>query len=352
VVDSALTMLDPAGHLYYRGVDVVGLCSSASFEHVAELLWTGSRDEPQGWTAPREAIAVGAAVQGSLPAAAALVDRIRATAAAIGPADPLRYDRHPAAVARCAGGLVTALVESLPLHSRGRRAGRTAGGEGAGASVAARLWPRLSPLAPRPADLAALNGALVLLADHELAASTLAARVAASTWADPYLVVLAGLGALGGPLHGGASNEVARLLADARRAGVPAAVGEVLRTAGAVPGFGHRVYVGADPRADALIGLVAAARPECTALSTAGELVEVMSGREGGFANVDLALAVLADAGAMAPGAGEAIFAVARTAGFVAHAIEEYGHRLRFRPRAAYVGPLPAHGPRRRRRPT
>jgi citrate synthase len=182
----------------------------------------------------------------------------------------------------------------------------------------------------------------VLLADHDLAAATLAARVAASTWADPYLVVLAGLGALGGPLHGGASNEVTRLLADARREGVPAAVGEVLRTAGAVPGFGHRVYVGSDPRAGALIELVVAARPECAALSTARELVDVMSGREGGFANVDLALAVLADAGAMVPGAGEAIFAVARTAGFIAHAIEEYGHRLRFRPRAAYVGPAPA----------
>ena len=90
----------------------------------------------------------------------------------------------------------------------------------------------------------ALNTALVLLADHEMATSTFAARVAASTWADPYLVVLSGMAALGGPLHGGASRAVRAILRDALSASPEAAVGALLRGPGGIPGTGHTVYVG------------------------------------------------------------------------------------------------------------
>src|SRR5262249_56774974 len=103
---------------------------------------------------------------------------------------------------------------------------------------------------PPPSLVRALGAALVLLADHELAASTFAARVAASVRADPYAVVATGLGAVGGPLHGGASFGAEVMLRSAARATDAArAVGDLLRRGGRVPGFGHHVYPGACPRA-------------------------------------------------------------------------------------------------------
>ena len=106
---------------------------------------------------------------------------------------------------------------------------------------------------PRAEQVAALNAALVLLADHELAASTFAARVAASAWAGPYRVILAGLGPLGGALHGGAGLAVEALLDEVAAGADPGAALDALIAAGPVPGFGHRVYRDRDPRADHLL---------------------------------------------------------------------------------------------------
>ena len=143
--------------------------------------------------------------------------------------------------------LIATLVDSLPVV-RGAAPPPEQG------AVAERLWSRLSPSAHHRL-VRLLDTALVLLADHELAASTLAARVAASTWADPYLVVQAGLATLGGPLHGGASAGARRLIheVDAGPAGPAEAVGSRLRDQQRIPGFGHRVYRERDPRAEALL---------------------------------------------------------------------------------------------------
>src|SRR5204863_1695810 len=97
--------------------------------------------------------------------------------------------------------------------------------------------------------------------DHELAASTFAVRVAASTWADPYLLLLAGLATVGGPLHGGASEFVRDLLRNAIDTSPEAAVGRVLRDGEHVPGFGHSVYTGPDPRAPGLLDAAERANP-------------------------------------------------------------------------------------------
>src|SRR6202000_467359 len=107
--------------------------------------------------------------------------------------------------------------------------------------------------------VATVNAALILLADHELAASTFAARVAASAWADPYRVVLAGLGPLGGTLHGGAALAVEALLAEVDSPDAAFGVLDRRLSTGGVPGFGHRVYRDRDPRADALLGRLGAA---------------------------------------------------------------------------------------------
>ena len=348
IVETELTFLDAAGRLLYRGWDVAdAVAAGARFEAVAGWLWTGERDpDPAPFTAPPAmadaAHRVAAALADQPP-----MDRLRAVVAAARHTDPLRDDRRPAAVADAARSLIATMVAALPPVGDGPRDGDggngAAGGgsdraEPAGASIAERLWPRLSPLPATAARVRLLDAALVLLADHELAASTLAARVTASTWADPYLVVQAGLAALAGPLHGGASAGARRLIREVDE-GTPAAeaIGRRLRDDQLIPGFGHRIYRERDPRADSLLDLL---RGEA-ALPSEDALVAVMRERRLPFPNVDFAIAALAERHAMVDVAGELVFAVARTAGWLAHATEEYRHRLRFRPRGVYVGPPP-----------
>ena len=329
VVDTELTLIDAGGHLYFRGRDATDLARFRSFEQVAELLWE-SGDAHTPWRAPVEMATVCEDAQAALPAGARPVDRMRVIAAAAAATDPLRDDRRPAAVRAVGRTLIATLVDALPAHSAPRDA-----------SIAARLWSRLADAPPSPAAINTLDAALVLLADHELAASTLAARVAASAWADPYLVVLTGLSALGGALHGASAGAVEALLASIEAPEDTGTVlGERLRADGRLPGFGLGVYRARDPRADAILDLLPrASDPDRLAVADA---VVALAGRQDGPApNVDFALGALSVGCGLRPGSAEAIFSLARVAGLVAHAIEEYPHRLRFRPRAAYTGPAP-----------
>jgi len=333
VVDSALTKLDPAGRLAYRGWDVRDAAQSSSYEAVAEWLWA-TDESAQEWVAPKDQLKVATRAQAALPADAAIPDRLRVTAAAVGAVDPLRNDRRRPQVAARGRALIATLVDSLPLVSSA--AAPTAG------SLATRFWPRLSPLTATAGRVEALDHAMVLLADHELAASTLAVRVAASTWADPYLLVCAGLAAAGGPLHGGASEAVRALLREVTDgASAASAVGARLRDARPIPGFGHTVYEGPDPRAPALLAAVRRTRPPRAVMRAATEVEALVGGDGQVFPNIDFALGVFAEAHDMVPGAGEAIFVTARCAGWIAHGLEEYEHRLRYRIRAAYTGPPP-----------
>jgi citrate synthase len=185
-----------------------------------------------------------------------------------------------------------------------------------------------------------LRAALVLLADHELAASTLAARVAASAKADPYAVVLTGLGVLGGPLHGGASYGVERLLAEVAEPGQAGRViAERIRRGERIPGFGHSVYKNGDARGGLLLDLVKEAAPGHERVTAVQAVLDEARRRRLPERNVDLALAALVAVAGMVSGAGEAIFAVARTAGWLAHAMEEYTRGSPLRLRAAYIGP-------------
>ncbi|HLX89488.1 MAG TPA: citrate/2-methylcitrate synthase, partial [Acidimicrobiales bacterium] len=339
VVDSDLTLLEPAGGLWFRGWNVESACGRVSFEEIAEWLWDSREGFP--FEADPSALAVARAAVAALPSDTRPVERFRVALAAASVTDPLRFDRRPRAVAATGRRILATLVDSVAPdgdHSghRGSRSTETN-------SVAERLF---SLLAPDPAQHTAarhraFEAAMVVLADHEMASSTLAARVTASTWADPYLVVLAGLSALGGPLHGGASDRLVPLLRDAQAVGAAQAIGERLRVGEQVGGFGHPVYTGRDPRADALWPLLAKGWDGDPAFRAAGDVIDVVRSQDDTFPNIDLALATLVTCADMVPGAGEAVFAVARCAGFVAHAMEEYRHRLRFRVRAAYTGPAP-----------
>ncbi len=194
--------------------------------------------------------------------------------------------------------------------------------------------------------LHALSAALVLLADHELAASTLAARAAAAARADPYAVVGTGLGAMSGALHGGASLGAETLMAAARGPDdVPRVVADLLRRGEKVPGFGHLVYRGGDPRATVLLDLVRRAAPKSGQLAVADAVLAEMRQKSLPEPNIDIAIATLAQVAGMVRGAGEAIFAVARTAGWIAHALEAYAGAGPLRPRAVYTGRPAADGP-------
>ena len=186
--------------------------------------------------------------------------------------------------------------------------------------------------------MALLNAALVLLVDHDLASSTFAARIAASTRADPYAVVMAGLGVVAGPLHGGASRAAWEMYDAAGRAGTGAALAAVLREGGRYPGFGHLLHSRGDPRATALLSLVRRELSGRREVAVVDDVLAAVRRRSSIQPNVDAALAALAYATGMPPDAGEAIFTIARTAGWLAHAIEEYEQPpLRFRPRARLV---------------
>lgn len=335
LVDSAITLIDPNGGLWYRGWDVAEAAGSAWFEEVALWLWGIESGEPLALFQPDgQLLARARAAAETAGRLARPLDRYVLALAAASTEDPYRFGREPAAVARRAAQLLALLVESLPLTGNPAL--------GSPPTLSERLWAALSPLLLHDEGAEALNAALVLLADHELATSTLAARLAASTWADIYRVVEAGLAAVGGPLHGSAGDRVASFLRRALDEGVERAVGGQLATGELPPGFGHVIYRHRDPRYRPLIEAVGQAFPGHEALSAATEVEAVLQREQpDAFANVDLALGALVLAGEMVDGAAEAIFAAARTAGWIAHGLEEYGHRLRYRSRAVYTGPEP-----------
>jgi citrate synthase len=338
VIESGLTEI-AGNRLRFRGMDVTQLAVQRSFEDVAALLWTGSfaRPGPDGrWQATAEAVAAGTAAQSALPAGTLPLERLQVIVPALAAVDPLRLHLDPPAVIDAGRSIIAGMVDCLPA------AGALPGVPSADGTVAARLWPRLCPRRPPPRLLEALRAALVLLADHELAASTLAARVAASVRADPYAVVATGLGALGGALHGGASLAAETMIAAARSpADAPRVVGELLRRGERIPGFGHFVYESGDPRAVLLLAQLRRAAPASARLAVADAVLAEVRRRSLPEPNIDFALAVLAAVAGMITGAGEAVFAVARTAGWLAHALEEYARRTPLRPRALYTGPPP-----------
>jgi citrate synthase len=299
---------------------------------VAAWLWGSPIGPNEHWTSDRDELAVARRVQAALPVDTPLPDRLRVTVAALRASDPLRNDRRPASVAARAGTIIATMVKALPPVDD--RDEPTATG-----SIALRLWTRVSPLEPTSARVRALDRALSLLADHELATSTFGVRVAASTWADPYLLLLTGLAVVGGPLHGGASEFVRSLLRDAVATTPETAIGQALRDGEHVPGFGHAVYTGPDPRAPVLLDAIERCKPPRELWRATQGVLEVMARDGGPHPNVDFALGVLGEATRMVHGAGETIFAVARSAGWIAHGLEEYAHRLRYRIRATYTGP-------------
>ena len=342
VLGTALTLIEPE-RVCYRGLDVADLAGAHPFEAVADWLWLGETPPARAgdtlavWRAEAPALAVARAGAASLPPGTAVADRLRAIVALVGPGDPLRFDLAPEAVARTGRRLIAALVDGLPAASA-HAADDPADNEDA--RIAARLGLRLGASALSPDAIDCLDATLTLIADHGLAASTLAARVAASTRADPYSVVSAGLGALSGPLHGAASADVHRLFEDVGEpARAVALLGEYMRRDKRIPGFGHMVYEGWDPRARILYERLRGAGLDAGRWGVVEAVLELLEERAPVHPNIDFFIGAYTYCTGMDERAGEALFGVARSAGWLAHALEEYEEpALRFRPRAHYMG--------------
>jgi citrate synthase len=296
------------GRLWYRGLDAVGLAEQATLEQVAGVLWQGE---------PAQGRAVAPRVAHADAGTAAPLNRLLVAMSERAAIDPPLRGRSLAILQAEA----QALFETLLVASLGAD-------DGAGCHV----HTRIATAWRRPAATDILRRSLVLLADHELNASTFAVRVAASTGASLSACLLAGLATLSGPLHGGAARALQALLELARQRGAHDAVREWLARGEPLPTFGHPLYPEGDPRAVALLGQ----------FRLSGLFAEVRAAAEdltGDLANVDFALAALADAYALPREAPFVVFALSRSVGWIAHALEQTAAGQLIRPRARYVGP-------------
>jgi citrate synthase len=322
ILESSIALID-GRRLYYRGLDAAELARSRTLEEVAALIWTG-RLESAG-TSP--AVAAVPPAGPGMP----FVPRAQSILAAAAARDPSAMDRRPAGVA-VAGARILQLLT--------RAATRFAPAPAAVHSLLAREWNAGS----RGADL--LRAALVLCADHELNVSAFTARCVASAGSHPYAVVIAGLAALEGAKHGGASARVESMLDSMRRARpMRNAVTARLRRGESIDGFGHPLYPQGDPRARLLLDLLAERYARSSEYRFVTDFARAATGATGEHANVDFGLAAVSRVLELPPGAPLILFAIGRSVGWIGHAIEQYATGQLIRPRARYVGAPPAARP-------
>ena len=322
VLSSAITLIED-GRLFYRGRDAVQWAARASLEETALLLWNCGGHDP--FAAP--SVDAPEWDSGLLKRAAdlplaercqALLPLIPAGRTTAWQRDSRRLWPGAAALLRATAAAATATrpdkqeIRTQPIHAH-----------------LARIWD----LDRTGTDI--VRRALVLLADHELNASAFAVRVVASTGASLGACLNAGHAALSGPLHGGTTSLVEILMDEIEASGNAAAVVERrLRRGDGVPGFDHLLYPEGDPRAAALLPLL----PEDAGRSA---LIDTMAETAGRHPNVDFALVAVRRTLALPAGSALALFAIGRTVGWIAHALEQREEDRLIRPRARYVGPPP-----------
>jgi citrate synthase len=325
VMDSAIATITEEGAIY-RGVNCIDLSEKDTLEHTATLLWDVTGVDP--FTADNcphvseEMRAIAEAARRAAP-----IDRAIAVLALATSADPGAFTRAPEGRAMVGGRIVRLLVATMLnaepsselLHQQ-----------------IAKAWAPDNKHAP---DL--IRRALVLLADHELNASTFTVRCAASTGLSLYDAVIAGLAALKGPMHGGAGVLASRLVKTLIDQDAEPVIRERVALGERFAGFGHGVYKRGDPRAMSLLNALTRAG---AARKFTREVPERIAEATGEFVNIDYALAVLAHSQRLGPGSELTLFAMARAVGWIAHASEQLQYGRLIRPRARYVGPAPGRG--------
>jgi citrate synthase len=324
VLDSALTLIG-GGRLYYRGQDAARLAERASLEDIARLLWQ-CPDEvfapdnlpPQGPSIRRAWLA--AATLPAIDRCLAMLPHIAALDEAALADDRLSLQRAGIRLVR----LLTAVIAGLPPAAEPAH------------EMLARAWK----VPARQAQI--LRAALVLTADHELNASAFTVRVVAATGVTVYGAARAGLAALQGPRHGGATSRVVallRTLADA--SDVTAAVRGLVLSGERLPGFGHWLYPDDDPRAVFLLDMLARLLPDSEAVRLSQRVARAAEAATGKKPNIDFALGSIERALGLPAKASLALFLLGRSVGWIAHLLEQRQNTNLIRPRANYVGPTP-----------
>lgn len=334
VLDTSIAHVED-GELWFRDREASQLAREFDYEDVCRWLWGGPLERGARFQTDAEAITSAVRLIEALPASASLLDTVTAAVLGIGASDPLRHlpkDEWGSSAQGVVGGTVAALraarseVEIVDTASQ---------------SIAGSLWEALSPVPSSASAVRALDTALVLLVDHDLAVSTLASRAAASARASLTAAIVSALGALDSALHGNASQACVGLIERAiELESAEHALGEwVASTGRPAPGFGHRMYPLGDPRATALLDALEQWDAGERVLPAVRSLAQVMESRTGHRPNIDIAIAALTITSEMPSDAGAAIFAIARMGGWVAHIIDEYGQTaMRLRPQGRYQG--------------
>jgi citrate synthase len=322
LLDSAVSTITAAGPIY-RGVLATALAERGTLEQAATLLWDANDADP---FARNNLPVVSPAMKDILKATrdASPVDRAVAVLALATEADPRAFNRvsegRAAIGARILRLIVAAMTQqapsAMPLHRQ-----------------VAKAWAKNSP---QGEDL--LRRALVLLAEHELNPSTFTVRCAAATGISLFDAIIAGLVALKGPRHGGVGPRAAHLAATFAQGDITAIVRERVALGEKFPGFGHGVYKGVDPRARVLLDALARAGADRRLTHEAPAAVYDGAGEA---VNIDYALAVVTLTLGMPLGSELALFAMARSVGWIAHASEQLQSGGLIRPRARYTGPAP-----------
>jgi citrate synthase len=352
---TALSDIDGrAGLLFYRGYDIHQLAGPATFAEVAYLLQRGHAPSASELDAYRAEISGGrmlgklvsacladvAGSQGPMEAMRTLVSLASAD-------DPDKSSNAPEANRRKAVRLL-AQQPLLVASYHAARSGREVVPAGEGLDLAASFLLQMRGMLPSEREARIFDTCLVLHADHTMNASTFAARVCAATLSDMHSAVVAAIGTLKGPLHGGANEQVMRTLTEIRSAAPADPVGAVerevmRRLAGGekIMGFGHRVYKAEDPRAThlrAMSGELAEASGDDTFYRMSRRMEEVVLAERGLYPNVDFYAATVYHYLRIPTDLFTPVFSVSRMAGWTAHVIEQHADNRLIRPDSEYIG--------------
>jgi citrate synthase len=324
VLESAITLIHD-GKVYYRGHDATTLAASASLEQAASLLWAA--EETEGELLFKQSSALSPRRLAQLRTTAKDAFTILQVALPIAAAvDVASYDLRPAAVRQTGARIIRLLTNIVARHD-------------SQAAVHLALQAGWAPKKDAVGDV--IRTALVLCADHELNVSAFTARCAASAGSSPYDVVSAAMATLKGYKHGGAAERVLSLLAETD---TPKAARRVIanrvRQGEPLPGFGHPLYPAGDPRAVLLLRLAEASGNE-REWQRVRSVLTAASGLLHDRPNLDFGLAAVTRAYRLPEQAPALLFALGRTTGWIAHAIEEYASGQLIRPRARYTGVVP-----------
>lgn len=322
VLDSAITLISE-GRVYYRGRDAIELARTARFEQVANLLWQRNEEDPFAQPVPEI----------EQPSGLAPLPRAISMLSSAGEIDLKGLNLSDRGIAETGARIIRILtagfaakpISNQPIHEQLANSWRL---DEAGADI--------------------IRTALILIADHELNTSAFTVRCVASTRATPYAAICAGLCALQGPRHGGLTSQVIAFLNEIAGAKSPKeAVMSRLKRGEPLPGFGHPLYPDSDPRAIAILETIEKNCGWIPALDLAYQIIEAAKEAIGLGPNVDFALAALVRALSFPDNSPFAIFAIGRTAGWMAHAQEQYRLPELIRPRARYIGDEPQLGTHR-----